>query len=337
MPDAGRFLISDIGGTNIRVASFQSDPRQRESEIIYRLNPETNAPYEVLEALKDYRTKVSGNFSAACLGVAGRVKGDRVQVTNRPDLISRDDVAKVLKLDPSRVMLVNDMPPHLASVDRLLPAEVIEIKLGATDSRGARGVLMPGTGVGVGGAVFVPNKGYILFPSEGGHIDFAPRDEQQDALLRYLRPLAVKLNDVNVSNEVVFCGQGIRRICNFLRDGDVFDMTDIPKPEEITTAVAAGNLPPEDIRVRTINLFLQILGAAAGNLALVLTATGGIYLGGSICLTLRSLLPTPAFTEPFLSSGPANHRPLLEDVPVRLIDYKDSGLLGAGVLALGLV
>jgi glucokinase len=333
-----RFLVSDIGGTNIRLASFQTDPRQREMEVPYRLDPE-NKPYRVLDALKDYReNKAKFDFTAACLGVAGRVKGDQVQITNRPDLIRRKEVADVLEIDESRVLLVNDMPPHLASVDRLLPSELIDIHTGQYDPQATRGVLMPGTGVGVGGAVFVKDRPHHQpFPSEGGHHDFAPRDEQQERLLRFCRPLAKQMGITNVSNEIIFAGEGIRRIYAFLENPDAMSTHAAPKSEEITAAVAGGNLPADDLRWRTIELYLKILGAAAGNLALMLTATGGIYLGGNICLSLRTLLPTPAFLDAFLNSGPPTHRALMKEVPVRLIDYADSGLLGAGVLALGLV
>jgi glucokinase len=332
-----RHLVADIGGTNIRIASFRVDPRERESEITYRLHADTGKPYAVLEALRDYRAKVGGDFAAACLGVAGRVKADEVQITNRPDLIRRADVAEALDLDARRVMLVNDMPPHLACVDRLLPDELIEIKRGDHDPHGTRAVLMPGTGVGVGGAVYVPSRQlHHPFPSEGGHIDFAPRDEEQDALFRFLSPIARAIGHAHASNEVAFAGEGIRRIYTFLAGGSPDDVAAAPKSEQITTAVVAGGLPKDDLRMRAIELYLKLLGAAAGNLALMFMATGGVYLGGSICLTLRQLLPTSPFLEAFVTSGPDAHRPLMADVPVRLIDYKDSGLLGAGVLALGL-
>lgn len=308
----------------------------REQETVYRSKPENGEPFGVIEALRDYRARFSGEFTAACLGVAGRVKGDEVQITNRPDLVRAVDVAEVLGLDAARVMLVNDMPPHLACVDRLLPAEVIEIHRGSGDPRGARGVLMPGTGVGVGGAVFVPGRGHLPFASEGGHVDFSPRDDEQDELVRFLRPIARKRRHVHVSQEIVFAGDGIRRIYTFLNRGRPEDVEAAPRSEQITQAVAVGNLPVDDVRFRTIELYLKVLGASAGNLALTLTATGGIYLGGSICLTLRRLLSGRAFVEAFLNSGPETHRELMSEVPVRLIDYKDSGLLGAGVLALGL-
>jgi glucokinase len=332
-----RHLVADIGGTNIRVASFRVDPRERETEITYRQHPDTGKPYAVLEALRDYRDRLAGDFAAACLGVAGRVKADEVQITNRPDLIRRDEVAEALDLDARRVMLVNDMPPHLACVDRLLPSELIEIKAGDDEPHGARAVLMPGTGVGVGGAVYVPSRRlHHPFPSEGGHIDFAPRDEQQEELLRFLTPIARAIGHAHASNEVAFAGEGIRRIYTFLAGGKLEDVILAPRSEQITTAVVAGGLPPGDLRMRTIELYLKLLGAAAGNLALMFMATGGVYLGGSICLTLRQLLPTPPFLDAFLTSGPDAHRPVMADMPIRLIDYKDSGLLGAGVLAMGL-
>ncbi len=342
MPDP-RFLICDIGGTNIRMATFAGDPRERKDETTYKFDAKTGKPYTVDEALAEYLGTYRHTFAAACLGVAGRVRnGDTVQITNRPDVIRRADVARALGVGEPQVMLVNDMPPHLACVDHLLPAERIEVKAGVSDPNGMRAVLMPGTGVGTGGAVALPGFGHLPFPSEGGHLDFAPRDDQQDALLRYFRQLISDHHGVagfngNVSNEHVFCGEGLRRIYAFLRDPQSVTTDGAPKPEEITAAAAGGTLPETDLRQQTVELYVKLVAAAAGNLALLLAATGGVYLGGSICLNLRRFLTTPLFADAFLNSGPPAHRPLLEEVPVRLIDYKDSGLLGAGVLAMTLV
>ena len=277
------------------------------------------------------------NFSAACLGVAGEVEGDHVRMTNRPDDVQRKDVAGLLKVDPSKVMLVNDMPPHLACVDLLLPNELIDIRPGKANPSGSRAILMPGTGVGVGGAVSVAGLPHLPFPSEGGHIDFAPRDAEQDALLQFLRPLAIEHRSNHVSNEFVFAGEGLRRIYAFLQNPKVANFDGVPKSEDITTAASGSDLPADDLRRKTVELYLRILGAAAGNLVLMFAATGGIYLGGSICLSLRKFLTAPNFIDAFLNSGPATHRRLMESVPLRLIDYKDSGLLGAGALAKGLV
>ena len=327
-----RFLISDIGGTNIRLATCRSDPREREQEIIYRLDPATGKPYAVLDAIRQYVKSSTGSFVAACLGVAGRVKVDGVQITNRPDHIEAQAVADILGIPIQRVLLINDMPPHLASIDRLLPAERIDIKPGELDGHGTRVVLMPGTGVGVGGSVAVPGQPHRPFPSEGGHLDFAPRDEQQDRLLVYMRKLAGSLNLQRVSNEFVFCGEGLRRIYGFFQQETGRTSGAVPRAEQITAA-AAGNLAADDLSRLTVELFLKLLGAAAGNLALTFTATGGVYLGGSICLTLRQMLTSDLFVNEFLTSGPPAHHALLREVPVRLIDYRDSGLLGAGVLA----
>ena len=258
-----------------------------------------------------------------------------MQITNRPDKVRRDEVASLLKLPPEKVLLVNDMPPHLASVDKLVGAESVEIKPGTGDPAGTRAVLMPGTGVGVGGAVRVDGRGHLPFPSEGGHVDFAPRDPRQEKLLAYLHVLATKAGMANVSNEFVFCGEGIRRIYSFLVAPDSPELAPV-KSEQITAAVTRGEAGPDDPRRKAIDLYLNILGAAAGNLALMFTATGGVYLGGSICLQLRQELKAGPFRDGFLNSGPPQHRPLLDDVPVRLIDYADSGLLGSGVLAMHL-
>jgi glucokinase len=331
-----QFLIADIGGTNIRLASCGSDPRQRQQEIVYRQNPKTNRPFSVGEALEDYLQKCPNPFAAACLGIAGRVSRNEVRITNRPDVVRGSDIAKALSIDPSRVLLVNDMPPHLAAVDRLLRSELIEIKRGSGDPAASRAILMPGTGLGIGGAVSVPGRGHLPFPSEGGHLDFSPRDEQQDQLLRFLRPIAEQANAGLVSNEFILAGDGIRRIFAFLQNPNA-PTIEAPKSEEITTAAAGAALPPDDIRRRTIDLYLKLLGAAAGNLALMLAATGGLFLGGSICLSLRKLLGTPVFLDAFLSTGPPAHQSFMQEVPVMLLDYKDTGLLGTGVLAQGLL
>ena len=323
-----RYLVSDIGGTNIRVATFAADPRDRQDEQTYRLNPATGHPWLVADALRDYVARHPHRYVAACLGVAGRVRGTSVQFTNRPDLVRAADVAGLLGVDPTRVLLVNDMPPHLACVDRLLPAEVIDVKPGTGDAADARAVLMPGTGVGTGGAVPTRAGRHRVFPSEGGHVDFAPRDGQQEALLKFLRPLAAAEGHANVSNEYAFCGQGLRRIHAFLSGRPTVDDA-TPRPEAITDAT-------DDVSRATTDLYVKLIAAAAGNLALMFAATGGVYLGGGILLSIRDRLATAAFTEAFVSSGPPQHRPFLDEVPVRLIDYKDSGLLGAGVLAVGL-
>jgi len=329
-----RFLVSDIGGTNIRIATFERDPRLRENEQSFRLNPKTNKPYGVVEAIEEYCQTHSVKVTAACLGIAGRVQNQTVKITNRPDVIRGSEIAALLNINPKFVLLVNDMPPHLAAVDRLSAAELITLKHGHTDD-GGRAILMPGTGVGTGGAVLVGGKHYVPFPSEGGHIDFSPRDEQQEQLLHYLKPLSAAAGVKNVSNEFVFCGEGIRRIFAFITGATVID-TSIPKSEEITSAVAAGGLMLDDPRRKTIDLYLRVLGAAAGNLALMFAATGGIFLGGSICLTLRNELTSPNFVDAFVNSGPPAHRPLLDEIAVKLINYKDSGLLGAGALALAI-
>jgi glucokinase len=336
MPDQ-RFLIGDIGGTNIRMAWFAGDPRNRQDEIIYRIDPKTNRPYEILTAIKEFVAGKNQNFAAACLGAAGEVEGDHVKMTNRPDTIYRKDVATLLKIDESKVLLINDMPPHLACVDLLLPNELIDIRPGKPNPSGSRAVLMPGTGVGVGGAVSAAGLAHRPFPSEGGHIDFAPRDDEQDRLMQFLRPMAVEHKSNHVSNEFVFAGEGLRRIYAFLRNPQLRNLDGCPKSEEITTAAGSSDLPPEDLRRRTVELYMRIVGAAAGNLALMLASTGGLYLGGNICLSLRKFLNTPIFLDAFLNSGPATHRAMMEAMPLRLIDYKDSGLLGAGALAKGLV
>jgi glucokinase len=331
-----RYLVCDIGGTNIRVAAFDTDPRQRIAEVNYRENTDTREPWDVLEALADYRGRLGGTLAAACLGVAGRVRddGEWVAVTNRPNVtVRRKQVAEALQLDPLRVRLVNDMPPHIACVDSLEPRELHTIKAGEVDPGSTRAIVMPGTGLGVGGAVYVAGHGYEPFPSEGGHLDFAPRSDPQDRLLRSGRMLARELGHHNVSNEFFVSGPGLRRIFACLAKPDAPTLGSAPPSEQITALAGKQNGDPQDLRRRTIDTFIELLGQVCGNVVLMELATGGLFVGGGICRTLRAELASPTFREAFCASGPPAHRSLLEEVPVRLIDYAESGLLGAGVLA----
>ncbi|HMO27238.1 MAG TPA: glucokinase [Tepidisphaeraceae bacterium] len=334
--DKGRYLVCDIGGTNIRIAMFEGDPRHRTAEANYRENAKTGRAWEVVAALEDYRSRMAGELRGACFGIAGRVRDDGawVALTNRANVtVRREEVAKVLELDPSHVRLVNDMPPHIACVDHLQPSERVTIKGGSADAGGTRAIVMPGSGLGVGGAVCCDGT-YRPFPSEGGHLGFAPRDEEQDRLLASARRLA-RLEGLDVvSNEYLVSGPGLRRIHACLINPDAPSLNDVPESETIAALAGRDDIPADEPRRRTVLMFTRLLGQVCGNVALIELATGGLWVGGSICLQFRDELQTDTFREPFLSSGPPAHRSLLEEIPITLIDYKESGLLGAGVLAM---
>jgi glucokinase len=335
MATPSRYLVSDIGGTNIRVAVFDTDPRQRLLEANYSKRPD-GTPWIIRDALADYVARTNVPIKAACMGVAGRVREGTVKITNRPDTIVRDEIAGVLGVEPAKLRIVNDMPPHLASVERLKNEEVEEILPGKPQADGARGIVMPGSGLGIGGAMWTP-AGYEPFPSEGGHLEFAPRDDEQVALLEYTRAAFAAQNPaartLPISFENLVSGPGLRRLYAFYAKKNPTDLDALPKGEEITAVATEPSAKDDDPRRLAVNLMVKLMGQAAGNLALLLVATGGVYLGGSIGLTLRDELHSDLFRETFLSTGP-KHRALLEEIPVRLLDYKDTGLLGAGVLAM---
>lgn len=334
--DKGRYLVCDVGGTNIRIAMFEGDPRNRTAEANYRENARTGRAWDVVEALQDYRSRMAGELKGACFGIAGRVRDDGawVALTNRANVtVRREEVAKVLELDPSHVRLVNDMPPHIACVDHLQPSERATIKGGTADGGGTRAIVMPGSGLGVGAAVSCDGS-YRPVPSEGGHLGFAPRDDEQDRLLVSARKLARTEGLEIVSNEYLISGPGLRRIYACLANPDAPTLSAVPESESITAMAGRDDVASDDPRRRTVLLFSKLLGQVCGNVALIELATGGIWMGGSICLQIRDELLSETFREAFLSSGPPAHRSLLEEIPITLIDYKESGLLGAGVLAM---
>lgn len=331
MPTASCYLVGDIGGTNIRLAMVGGDPRDFQCDTNYAKHPATGSPWDVLDALRDYRKQHHDSLAAACFGIAGRIRddGEWVKMTNRDIKIRREEIASILGIAPHTVKLVNDMPPHIACVDALHDDELLTIKPGKEDRGGTRAIVMPGSGLGVGGSTW-NGKQYLPFPSEGGHLHFAPKDDEQIELFRTAMILARAEGFENLTNEYLISGPGIRRLhACLLGPGDPH-LDAMPKSEQISKTALSDPSSPE---ARTMRLFVKILGQVCGNVALITLSTGGLYLGGSIGHGLLPLLQSPTFLDAFLHCGPPAHRSLLDEIPIRMIRHDQSGLLGAAVLA----
>jgi glucokinase len=266
----------------------------------------------------------------AVFGVAGPVVAGEAKITNLPWTIKETNLAGTLDLPVDRIRLLNDLEAIAYAVPELTSGDVVTINKGdpaqGRDSHMA--VIAPGTGLGE--AILFHQEGHFhVLPSEGGHADFAPTNLIQIELLRYL---LARFNRVSYER-VCSGGLGIPNIYAFLKDSR-------PNEEspEIAQALAEAD-DPTPVIVETamqgecelcraaLNIFVSILGAEAGNLALKVMATGGIYLGGGIPPRIISKLKDGTFMAAFVNKG--RFANLMTEIPVHVIVNDDAPLLGA--------
>lgn len=327
-PPAPIILAGDVGGSKTVLAAFsrvKGESRLLEREIF---------PSREFPAL----SAVIGRFlagrrlrpTAAAFGVAGPVAGGRMQATNLPWRIDEADLSRGLGGIPVR--LLNDLEALAHAVPVLPAADVETIHAGMAADHGTLAVVAPGTGLGESFLVW-EGEGYRAVASEGGHADFAPGDELQAQLLAYLRP-----RFGHVSWERVCSGGGIPGIYAFFRDG-----AGMPEPPWLAAQLAAeddatpvivrcGLENASEICRATLDLFVSVLAAEAGNLALKVLADGGVYFGGGLPPRILPLLRAPAFRRTFAAKG--RFAGWLERVPLRVITQPEAGLWGAARFAM---
>jgi glucokinase len=262
------------------------------------------------------------------LGVAGPVRHGRSEATNLPWVIDSQEIARQLNLP--RIGLINDWEAGAYGIVALEATDFETLNLG-TDVEGNRAIIAAGTGLGEVG-LFWDDKEYRPFASEGGHVDFAPRNNIEMDLLDYL----LKRHS-RVSVERVISGPGLLNLYQFLKDtgrGEepawlIDQMRQKDPPTVITENALHGK---SSLCSQALDLFVSLYGAEAGNLALKVMATGGVYLGGGIAPKIVAKLKEPVFMNAFTAKG--RMKPLLQAIPVRVILNPKVALLGAARYAL---
>lgn len=320
-------LAGDIGGTKTILALYS--PEASDLKPLWK-ETYSSQSFEDLESILDaFRHSHPEPIGRAALATAGPVLGDRATVTNLPWTIEARSIEARFSIP--RVLLLNDLEALATVVPHLEAVDLRTLAGGRGVPGGVIAVMAPGTGLG---QAFLTRSAtqYVAHPSEGGHSDFAPTDEVQIRLLRYL------LREFpHVSVERVCSGGGIPYIYRFLRDDSGFaeesEMVDRlaevddPTPLIIQTAVDRRSR----LCVRTLEMFAAILGAEAGNLALKLLSTGGVYLGGGIPPRVLPFLEGGGFLNAFVSKG--RFASFLAGVPIHVILNSDSVLHGAALRA----
>jgi glucokinase len=315
-------LSGDIGGTNTRLAFFEDV----DGALVWKLQAKyPSAKYDNLtEIVAEFVEAYHLDIDYACFGIAGPVVNGRAQTTNLPWIIDSVDLAEVLKIDKAH--LINDLEANTWGIEVLQPEDFSILNFGNSGASGNCAVISAGTGLGQAGMYFDGVK-HHPFACEGGHADFAPRDEMQIDLLNYL----LKRFE-HVSWERLLSGPGIVNIYEFMRDTDRAPepswLLDAMKDDEPARVITEYGMSGTSLLCeKTLNLFCALYGSEAGNLALKTMALGGIYLGGGIAPKIHSRLKDGIFMREFIDKG--RMRPLLESVPVRIILNENTALLGA--------
>lgn len=319
------FLAGDIGGTKTRLAVIEvSGARVRVThEMAY-----TSRDYAAFEAL--LANFLSGIESPAhiALGIAGPVQGRVVQTTNLPWRIDADALQRQFGF--ARCMLLNDLEATAYGLPALGAEDLLTLQAGAQGANGNVAVIAAGTGLGEAG-LFWDGQRHQPFATEGGHASFSPDDELEIAFLRHLRQ-----QHRHVSWERVVSGMGLVSLHEFLRQHHdavtpqwlIEEMQGGDPAASISAAALSGR---DEICVETLARFVRLYGAEAGNLALKVMSSGGLYLGGGIAPKILPLLQIGAFLDAFLNKG--RMRTLLEAMPVKVILNDRAALFGPALRA----
>lgn len=319
-------LAGDIGGTKTRLAIVGQDA---DGVHIEREATLPSAGFSGLEALLDASGLLAARtWDAACFGVAGPVRGNRCKVTNLPWVV--DGAALAAPLGLSAVRLINDLEAVGWGLDALPAASLERLHRGDGAPRGNQGIVAPGTGLGEAFRVWHDGR-YLTYGSEGSHADFAAADERECLLQGWLAG-----QYGHVSWERLVSGPGITTLLRFVLENEggeaAAPLAAALAAGDASAAVVEGAREGDLLCVDVINWFLGLLGAEAGNHALKVMATGGVFIGGGIPPRLRDLIPASPFLERFFDKG--RFRGLMQQIPVHLILDDRVALYGAAACAI---
>lgn len=349
-------LAGDIGGTKthlalfdwskdrvdpVRLETFQSGEYTSLEDILTEFlapqkspSPSDEFPPEKSGAAKvepDGSAETPPKIDAACFGVAGPVFQNHSKTTNLPWVVDGAKLAK--QFDIPRVKLLNDLEAMAHGILLLRPDEVEALNAGIPPQHNqAIALIAAGTGLGES-ILFWNGSRYQPMPSEGGHADFAPNNDNEIELLRHLRS-----HYLHVSYERVVSGSGLHAIYDYVRDSKKNEPTwlseKIKAGDPPAVIAEAGLKGQADIAKQALDLFASIYGAEAGNLALKGMTLNGVYLGGGIAPKLLTKLKDGTFMKAFTNKG--RYKGLMTSIPVKVVMNDKTALLGAASVAAAL-
>lgn len=315
-------LAGDVGGTNTRLGFFQFAEG--------RMTAEATATYpsrehdSLDEIVRKFVAEHPQHFEVACFAIAGPVKQGKVSTTNLAWTVDAARLAK--QFDLRSIELINDLEAIGHGLPQLAPEDLATLAQGTPDSRGNRAIIAAGTGLGEAGCYW-DGREHRPFACEGGHVDFAPRNELEVELLRYLLGKFGR-----VSYERVLSGSGLFELYQFLhhsgRGEEDSALTETLYQQAHPAPIVRAALDGRSERCElALDLFVSLYGAEAGNLGLKLMARGGIFVGGGIAPRIIERLRRPAFLDALTAKG--RMKPLLDSMPVHVVLNDKVGLAGA--------
>ena len=320
-------LVGDIGGTKTNIAYFVARGDLLTPTVV------KSYPSQKYGSLTDIVTEFlrehPGNVSAASFGIAGPVVDGRCEATNLPWVVDSRDVAGLLKRD--MVGLLNDLEATAYGTLHLSAKDKLQIVSGTPHLRGTIAIIAAGTGLGEAGLVWDGVR-YRTLPSEGGHADFAPRNELEIDLLRFLLKKYER-----VSYERLLSGPGLYNLYQYFRS-----IATYPEPTWLQEQITAGDpaavisnagmQEKDEACVSTLDTIVSLYGAEAGNLAQKLFSTGGVFIGGGIAPKIVTRIQKGTFRDSFTHKG--RFGDLLSQIPVYVILNDKAALYGAAHFAL---
>ena len=322
-------LVGDVGGTKTDLAIYASGSNPHAPLFRQQFH---SADYPSLQAMvSEFLASAKTQFNQAVFDVAGPVINRSAVTTNLPWVMNEDLLARDLNL--KSVHLMNDLEAVARAIPVLRDSDLVTLNVGAPIPKTAIGVIAPGTGLGESFLSW-DESGYVPHSSEGGHADFAPTDTKQIRLLEYLQT-----RFEHVSVERVCSGIGIPNIYEYLRDVEhVGEMPEIAsaigQAKDPTQLIIQAALDPQSqspLCKATVEMFVPILAGEAGNLALKVLATAGMYIAGGIAVHTLSALQQPSFMRAFKNKGRFSE--LMARIPVHVITT-NAALVGAATYAL---
>lgn len=325
-------LACDLGGTHTRVALAQCE--QDRCTVLREQFYDSSAYAHALPIFRDFLAHdTEHTVTAACIAVAGAIEvtagGQLARVTNLPWQIDSLRLCRELGLE--RVSLINDFEAIAYGIGTLGEGELVSLQDGRPVADAPRAILGAGTGLGQA-IVLTDDCGQLrTVATEGGHADFAPVDELQDALLRYVRK-----ESSHVSYEHLLSGHGLVRILNFLveyrQHAPSAALTQAMTQEDAAAAISRHALAGDDtLASEALDVFVAVYGAQAGNLALATLARGGVYLAGGIAPKILPRLQQGLFMQRFRAKG--KMAAVMDRFPIHVITNTHVGLMGAAYYA----
>jgi glucokinase len=319
-------LAGDVGGTKVDLAlyDFFNGKLEYTRDKVYKAKDYPGLEVIVKEFLG------ADQVTAACFGVPGPVRNGRLRLTNLPWTLDSRELSSGLGIE--HVFLINDLEANGYGIAELTPDQIFTLSEGDSGQAGNRALIAAGTGLGQSLLIWNGHI-HVPYPSEGGHADYAPRNEDEIDLLRFLKE---KYNG-RVSFERVVAGMGLTSIYQFLRD-----VRGMEEPAWLAEKIAKASDPnsvitenalsaKSEICEKALDMFVSAYGAEAGNLALKVLSVGGLYVGGGIAPRIIEKLKDGTFIKAFTDKGRLSQ--LLINMPVRVILESRAALMGAAAYA----